>query len=176
MEGRQGDRDAEELRRLGGTQTTTYRYTKVWSGQQIDSKRFKAAAGHANPQMRYRDLRVAAKDGTIGAFRPSETVLRNLAVNESMPLDTQMADAIAQKLGRKVQIVSGEIYLGDNPDSPAIGDLRISYKLANPSVISIVGRQAGTDFCALPDQGRRRAAVRKGRQCRRCSDLQGGAG
>lgn len=142
------DKETETQKNFGGSEErkTTYRYTKVWSSQQIDSKRFRAAAGHSNPQMRYRDTRVVAKDGTLGAFRPSEATLRNLAVSEKMPLDTQMAQALSQRLGRKVQIIDGEIYLGDNPDAPAIGDLRISYKLANPSVISIVGRQAGSDF------------------------------
>jgi hypothetical protein len=142
------DKETETQKNFGGSEErkTTYRYSKVWSSSQIDSRQFKAAAGHANPQMRYRDLRVAAKDGTMGAFRPSDAVLRNLAASDAMPLDTQMAEALSQRLGRKVQIVAGEIYLGDNPDSPVIGDLRISYKLANPSVISIVGRQAGSDF------------------------------
>lgn len=142
------EKETETQKNFGGSEDrkTTYRYTKVWSSSQIDSKRFKAPGGHANPQMRYRDTRVAAKDATLGAFRPSDAVLRNLAVNEKMPLETQMAVALSQRLGRKVQIIDGEIYLGDNPDSPAVGDLRISYKLANPSVISIVGRQAGSDF------------------------------
>ena len=142
------DKETETQKNFGGSEErkTTYRYTKVWASSPIDSKRFKAPGGHSNPQMRLRDNLVAAKDASVGAFRPSDAVLRHLATSEKMPLDTQLAEGLSQRLNRKVQIVDGEIYLGDNPVAPAVGDLRISYKLANPSVISIVGRQAGADF------------------------------
>jgi hypothetical protein len=142
------DKETETHKNFGGSEErkTTYRYSKVWSSSQIDSKRFKASAGHNNPQMRYHGNLIAAKDATLGAFRPSENVLRNLATTEKLRLEPALADQISQRLGRKVQIVDGEIYLGNNPDDPAVGDLRISYKLANPATISIVGRQAGSDF------------------------------
>lgn len=142
------DKETETQKNFGGSEErkTTYKYSKTWSSSEIDSKRFKAAAGHNNPKMRYHGNLVAAKDASVGAFKPSDAVLRRLVTNEKMPLETQMAEALSQRLGRKVQIVDGEIYLGDNPESPAVGDLRISYKLANPSVVSIVGRQAGSDF------------------------------
>jgi len=142
------DKETETQKNFGGSEErkTTYKYTKVWSSSQIDSKRFRVTSGHSNPQMRYRGQTIAAKDATVGAFQPSDAVLRRLAAGEKMALAPSLAEQLSQRLGRKVQIVDGEIYLGDNPDNPAVGDLRISYKLANPSVVSIVGRQAGTDF------------------------------
>ena len=45
-----------------------------------------------------------------------------------------------------MQVVDGQIYLGADPANPAIGDLRISYRLANPDVVTVVGKQTGTDF------------------------------
>jgi hypothetical protein len=38
------------------------------------------------------------------------------------------------------------IYLGDNPSSPQIGDLRITYHIVAPTEVSIISRQIGQSF------------------------------
>jgi hypothetical protein len=72
------DSRTETKKNLGGSEdkVTTYTYTQVWSEPRIDSGRFHDPGGHENPQLRYRHFEVAARDATLGAFRPGEAVLR----------------------------------------------------------------------------------------------------
>ncbi len=142
------DKETETQKNFGGSEErkTTYKYSKTWSSSRIDSSNFKAPSGHSNPQMRYRGNLAVAKDASVGAFRPSDAVLRHLTSSEKLPLDAQKVDELSQRVGRKVQIVDGEIYVGDSPENPAVGDLRISFKVANPATLSVVGKQTGADF------------------------------
>ena len=141
------EKETHTNKNYGGSQerTTTYTYVKEWSDKRHDSSRFKQS-GRNNPQMRYRDVTLVAKDGALGAFRPSDSVLRRLATPETMPVDRAMQDALRQRVGLQVHVVDGQIYLGSDPANPAIGDIRITYRLANPDNVSIVGRQTGSDF------------------------------
>jgi Transmembrane protein 43 len=139
----------ETSKNFGGSEerTTVYTYVGTWSSHRIDSSRFKQS-GKSNPQMRYQSVTIAAKDATLGGFRPSEGVLRRLAAKESLPVDTALEGRIRER-GNKTQIVDGVIYLGADPANPAIGDLRISYHVARPTTATIVGRQSGWDFATF---------------------------
>ncbi len=145
-------KETETKKNFGGSEerVTTYHYHKVWSSSEINSRSFKQSRGHTNPAMRYHDARVAAKDATVGAFAPSENVLRRLATSEKLPVAQDVVDGLKVRLGvGKVHFADGEIYLGADPANPAVGDIRVSYHVANPSTISIVGRQTGADFSAF---------------------------
>jgi hypothetical protein len=139
----------ETHKNFGGSEerTTTYTYEGTWSSHRIDSSRFKQS-GKSNPQMRYQSVMVAAKDATLGAFRPGDSVLRRMAAKETLPVDTALESRIREHAG-KAQIVDGVIYLGADPAKPAIGDLRISYRVARPDTATIIGRQAGADFATF---------------------------
>jgi Transmembrane protein 43 len=139
----------ETHKNFGGSEerTTTYTYEGTWSSHRIDSSRFKQS-GKSNPQMRYQSLTLAAKDATLGAFRPSDGVLRRMAAKETLPVDMALETRIRERAG-KAQIVDGVIYLGADPAKPTIGDLRISYRVARPDTATIIGRQAGTDFATF---------------------------
>jgi hypothetical protein len=140
---------AEEKQQQSGSEDRTPSYYGTWSSSRIDSTRFKSP-GRANPQMRYRELRIAAKDASLGAFRPGETVLRKLSATAPVTVEPALAGRIrAQIAGGKARVVDGVIYIGADPAKPAIGDHRISYGVAQPASISIVGRQSSTDFGAF---------------------------
>lgn len=141
------DKETTTTKNFGGSEErkTTYTYSKEWSSTRNDSSRFKQRE-RTNPQMRYRGTMVVAKDGTLGAFRPSDAVLRRLHAGDTLSPEPSLIEGLRKRLGQQVHIVDGQIYLGADPANPAIGDLRISYRLAKPDVISIVGRQTGPDF------------------------------
>ena len=69
-----------------------------------------------------------------------------LPANENIPLEPSLADKLRGRVGGPATVADGRIYLGENPSSPRIGDLRVSFRLAPNGAVSIVGRQAGTDF------------------------------
>lgn len=141
------DKETTTSKNFGGSEErkTTYTYSKEWSSSRNDSSRFKQRE-RTNPQMRYRGTMLVANDASLGAFRPSDGVLRRLKAEDTLRVDAALLDKLRQRLGQQVHIVDGQIYLGADPANPAIGDLRISYRLAKPDTVSILGKQTGTDF------------------------------
>ncbi len=135
---------------------------REWSDRQIDSAKFRQAAGHGNPQMRYGRFEVAAQDATLGAYRPGERVLALLPADRELRLDAAAADAVRAKLGA-VQAIDGKLFVGTDPAQPRIGDLRISWHIAPAGTVSLVARQAGTDLDAYQTKaGDRLLMVRTG--------------
>jgi transmembrane protein TMEM43 len=137
----------ETRKNLGGSEdkVTTYTYVRAWSDQHIDSSRFREPGGHANPPQKYRGFEVAARDGTLGAFRPSEAVLRRLAANDEFRVDPAVATALQSRIG-SVSVADGVIFIGPNSAAPRIGDMRVHYRTAPTGPTSVIGRQAGADF------------------------------
>src|SRR5205823_1345142 len=104
--------------------------------------------GHANPEMRYRGAQFLARDVTLGAFRPGESVVKELPASQPVRVDAAMAQALRGRIAGPVSAVDDVLYLGAEPAQPRIGDLRVSYRLAPAGPVSIVGRQTGADFAA----------------------------
>jgi hypothetical protein len=142
------DKHQETRKSLGGSEetVTTYTYKKVWSDRAIDSQTFRHPEGHANPQKEYQGLSLTATDATLGAFRPDAALLGLLPARTNLQLDPQGADtpaiANARIVDGKIYIVDGKIYIGASPDSPQVGDYRISYLYAPLGPVSAIGRQS----------------------------------
>jgi hypothetical protein len=155
----------ETRKNFGGSEEhiTTYTYVQTWSDNRIDSGKFKRPDGHANPSMRYRRFEVAARDATLGAFRPSEGVLAHLATGSDLRLDPAVLGTVRQRAGATAQIADGRIYIGTDPAQPHVGDLRVSYRIAPVGPTSVIGGQAGTDFAEYQTKaGDRLLMVRSG--------------
>jgi hypothetical protein len=139
----------ETHKKLGGGEETVthYSYTHVWSDRRIDSSHFRQRTNHENPQMRFAKFETAARDASLGAFRPGPTALERLPARETLRVDAALAEKLRAKLGSTpVQVADGLIYLGQEPASPRVGDLRISYHVAPVGPVSLIGRQAGGDL------------------------------
>jgi hypothetical protein len=145
---------SETRRTVGGSEetVTTYSYVRTWSNTRIDSSRFRRPEGHANPEMRYRDREIAARDATLGAFRLGDSVLQRISASDEFPLDPALAAALRQRVGGSAQVTDGRFYIGADPASPRIGDLRVSYTIARVGPVSVVGRQTGADFAPYQAQ------------------------
>jgi hypothetical protein len=135
----------ETHKSLGGSDetVTTYTYSKVWSDLTINSQSFRHPEGHDNPQRQYGNLGLTATDAMLGAFRLDAAVLNLLPTSDALQLDPQAADALKPRLSN-AQIVDGKIYIGSSPDSPQVGDYRISYVYAPLGPVSVIGRQSGS--------------------------------
>lgn len=143
----------KETKETGGsvTKETTYSYDKVWSSSVNDSSRFYDAAGHKNPpSLPYAELKLTAADARLGAFRLSAGLLAQLPAT-----DTLRPPAGASP-GPNRHFAEGRIYLGSNPDSPAIGDVRLQYTYAPEQEISVVARQSGDGFTPFSVSGGKR--------------------
>ena len=145
----QEDRHQETHKSVGGSEqtVTTYTYKKVWSDRAIDSQTFRHPDGHSNPQKQYERLDLTAADATLGAFKLNGPVLDLLPTSAALQLDPQAADPIKPRIAN-AQIVDGKIYIGASPDSPQIGDYRISYTYAPVGAVSVIGRQSGAGIAS----------------------------
>jgi hypothetical protein len=141
----QEDRHEETQKSLGGSEqkVTTYTYKKVWSDRPINSQNFRHPEDHANPQKKFGRLSVTASDATLGAFRLDAALLNLLPTNAALQLDPHAADPLKPDMP-DAQVIDGKIYIAANPDSPQIGDYRISYAYAAVGPVSAIGRQAGS--------------------------------
>lgn len=138
----------EKRKNLGGSEetVTTYSYRREWEDHRIDSGRFRQADGHRNPEMRFQSRDVIAQDAMVGAFRAGEPVLRQIRADEALRLEGALASDIRARMSELGSVTSERIYLGSDPSNPRIGDIRVTYTIARPAEMSVIGQQSGGGF------------------------------
>lgn len=130
----------------GSTETTkTYSYTKEWKGAPVDSSGFKDATAHQNPtSMKYTSSAFVADKVTLGAFDLPDFLVRMIGGSEPLPVETLEAASDAVKAGAKLD--NGGIYFGNDPAAPAVGDIRVRFRLVPEGTVSLVAQQAGNSL------------------------------
>lgn len=120
-------------------------YSREWSDTAVDSSRFADPFGYPNPPMPLEGRSFAIPLDSIGAFILDGKGLSALGPALSLPLREADAQAVAQRMraAGKVHLNGNQLYIGDNPVMPAVGDLRISFAVARLDTASVVGRQDG---------------------------------
>ncbi len=146
----------EERRKVGGgsERVTTYDYRKIWSEQAIPSDRFQRRDEHANPgPLRVESRDLDAGEVTLGAFRLSPNLVRQMHHFETHALSDTDAAAIYEKFDDWVTISGNTVYLPFSPDgplpapsSPRIGDLRVEFSTVQPDTVSVIARQIQGTF------------------------------
>ena len=137
-------KESKKTQKLGGGEetTTTYRYEKEWTDRPVNSSRFRNARPHTNPEFpSTRSRSFAVQNATLGAFKLDQAVIQRLGSGERVDIPSTLQSAVVQKFGDKARIESGTIYVGTNPSSPSVGDVRITYKLLPLQTVSIIGKQ-----------------------------------
>lgn len=132
----------------GGTRTvTTYTYYKIWSDNLIESNHFKQPEGHENPyDMRINGENWIAKPIRLGDFTLSHTFVSRLNNYQTLPMTPETFDRLpntlhAQMSGEKIQLNYGKYYIGQDPMTPQMGDLQISYEVVRSTMISVIAKQ-----------------------------------
>lgn len=128
----------EEKKLGGGTETvTTYTYKKEWESSPVNSENFKEKKGHDNPkEMPYGYASEQAEKVTAGAFTLSESLVGQMST-ETL-LEVKELPPMAPE---NMQLQANGYYLGADPASPAIGDVRIEFSVVKPAVVSIMAQQ-----------------------------------
>jgi len=134
----------------GGTRTVkTYTYSQTWSDKPIDSTSFKNSAAHQNPgDIPYESTQQNADKVTLGAFTLSSSLVR--MINNYEPLPMASDALLPESLKNKAKLHDGGFFVGADPGSPQVGDLRIKLYVARPAEISVVAKQAGNSFEPYP--------------------------
>jgi hypothetical protein len=135
----------------GGSETiTTYTYSKQWLSTLEDSNHFRQPEGHQNPAyLPVKGKTVVAKKVKLGLFALSKTMLEKMSNYQQLPITPEIFAKMQEKGGtlldgKKIQLSQASYYIGDDPRSPKIGDLRIKFEWVKPEVISVIAKQMGS--------------------------------
>lgn len=140
---------SESKKKLGGgTETVkTYTYSKDWADEPIDSSQFQETAGHENPGGFPVDSATLVADPvTVGAFTLSSEQIDQLTQATDLKVDPAAAEQLPDEVRDRVKVAEGRYFLGADPAAPAVGDVRVSFSVVNPSQLSLVGVQTGETF------------------------------
>lgn len=119
---------------------TTYTYKKTWSGTVIDSANFKEV-GHDNPDMLpYADSEMIASNATVGAFTLSDYQKSMLPVSNLVSLSDDIY--LPTGYAKKGNYITNSL----NSNNPQIGDIRIYFKEADVTKVSLIAKQSGITF------------------------------
>jgi hypothetical protein len=136
--------ETKTKKKIGGgeKQVTTYTYNKIWSKNLIDHTRFKKSNGHENPtRMPYGSVSINAQDATLGAFALSPALLMKIDSFEVFDGSSENEVPVSGNLA--ISRYMGGYYIGSNPESPAVGDVKISFEKVAPLNVSVIGAQYG---------------------------------
>lgn len=140
---------SETRKKLGGGEETvkTYTYEKAWSDDVLDSSSFQQPGGHENPgAFPVEGNTVVADPVHVGAFTLSAEQIDQLSNGQELPVTEAMLEQVPEPMVSQVQVSGGRFYWGEDPASPQIGDVRISFQVVKPDTLSLVGVQTGETF------------------------------
>ena len=161
-------RSTEKRQKLGGGEetVTTYSYTQEWVGNPVDSRSFKRSEGHENKtRIQSEDESWLAPNVTFGAYRFPEFLTRsiggekalNLSLSAEQRAELQKAffapnagldtsQVLGQEGASMIHSQGNTLYVGRQPGTPAIGDVRVSFFETPAAEVSILARVSGDTF------------------------------
>ncbi|HWQ14399.1 MAG TPA: TMEM43 family protein [Roseiflexaceae bacterium] len=136
----------------GSTTTTTYSYEKRWTTAPRDSSSFEHPEGHTNPPMPVEGRTVTAAQASVGAYRVDPAEI-DLPGGERLALRPELVTLAAGQ-----RLAGDYIFMGKGtPDSPQIGDVRISYEaLPSGTQVTAFGTQRGEALAPYMHRGEER--------------------
>lgn len=143
------DKETKSRKQAGGgrTKTVTYTYEKVWDDEVIDSSEFEHPTDHQNPGvMPLGSEQWNAKTVTLGAFTLSDSLVGEIDAWTPLAITAEQAAAVKLEGDRQAVASGAGLYLGADPATPAIGDVRITFGVVAPALVSVISRQAGRSF------------------------------
>ena len=124
------------------------RYIEVWSPQVISSRRFREQDGHKNPdRLPLTSARFSAGEVRLGAFRIDAAMIGNYRLASGLqakPVPFAVsASSLPQNLAISFRDRNGVLYAGNDPEHPAVGDVRVSYRIIPAVDVEMTGIQRG---------------------------------
>jgi hypothetical protein len=141
--------ETKKEKKVGGSEETTksYTYVKEWAQRPISTANFqikeKDGERIANPPMPFQNNAFVAKDVTVGAFAANEGLINQLTGSAPVKLTDAHLQKLPADLKGRAKLAGEGIYVGRDPGSPRVGDLRIKFTKTDPTQVSVVARQSG---------------------------------
>ncbi|HSI84465.1 MAG TPA: TMEM43 family protein [Candidatus Methylacidiphilales bacterium] len=145
-------KEEKEEKELGGStkKTTTYKYSKEWSGEIQDSAQFKntdARQKNRNPNaMPYQSNVVKVQEATVGAFELNQELIGQINEFQPLAMTSETLASVPEETAQNLKVNDGGYYRGSDPGNPAIGDLRIKFEIAPSCDVSILAQQTANGF------------------------------
>lgn len=159
--------ETKEMKDGSEKKKITYDYNKGWSPSPINSSKFKKTHGHTNVVLADIDDDVLwAENVSFGAYNLSLSMIHSIDTYEPFKID--LSDGLMRQLDKTIQasyeryyekkevsstdynyvhVNDNQLYLGLEPGSPMIGDVRVSFeKVAPAHEVTVVGVVAGDSF------------------------------
>lgn len=159
----------ESKDKLGGKEeiTTTYTYNEGWTYSPVASANFHDPAYQKKNFVlaTAEDDQWVAQKVTFGAYELNERQVQS--ISGDVPVDLQIDSArlaawnkecqqvIQRQFGGKsdsmklVHVSQNQIYYGFSPNSPAIGDVRVTFTKVMPATVTIIAKQKGNTFTSF---------------------------
>jgi hypothetical protein len=141
--------ETKKTKKAGGKEETTktYSYVKQWQEGLVSSGDFRKPEGHENPaSMPFSSQSWAASKVTLGAFTLSDGLAGQISKSEPIPVTDEMLATLGEELQQEAQIAGEALYIGSDPSSPTVGDLRITFEKVPPADVSVVAQQVGSQL------------------------------
>ncbi len=138
--------ETKKRKKFGGGEETVkvYSYDKTWSSQVISSSSFKKPGNHKNPgRMMFDSRTLRARDVSLGAFTLSDSLVGEISSYESLPISDISG---IKAFGKNVIQTADGLYIGNDVNSPQIGDMTIQFAHVLPTTVSLVSKQSGNSF------------------------------
>ncbi|MDQ0318412.1 putative membrane protein (Fun14 family) [Pararhizobium capsulatum DSM 1112] len=141
------DSKSETKKTLGGGEetVTTYSYRKEWQSRSIDSSDFRDSGAHQNPSMPFESERFWVSSATLGAFTVDGKAVADLGADKPLAVTPAVLESVSAAVGSDMPVKQNgtTIYVSQNRQAPAVGDLRISFSREDIATASFVGAQRG---------------------------------
>ncbi|MBQ7529629.1 TMEM43 family protein [bacterium] len=137
-----------------GRMETTYSYQERWVDHSVNHANFYDI--YYRKKARYplttlKSLHLTAKDVTFGAYRVPEDFVKSARRSEkiSPELTAERRQEIAKELGVRdelLHVIQNGIYIGKDPNSPHLGDVRVFLSYVPTSEVTILAKVKGDTF------------------------------
>ncbi|MBP5743205.1 MAG: TMEM43 family protein [Paludibacteraceae bacterium] len=160
----QEEKHEETKDNVGGSQdkTITYTYKETWTDSPVNSGSFKDPA-YQNKNFVYMNFEskdTYAENVSFGAYKLNEKQVQAISGDVAADLNVTSSQistwnkacaAVAKSRGLNasdslVHVDGNVVYYGLNPNSPQIGDVRVTFTKVLPGAISIIAKVSGNTF------------------------------
>jgi hypothetical protein len=152
------DKTTETKKKLGGGEETTtrYEYSRAWSDRSVDSSSFRHPEDHTNPStFPVQKFTVLTSKATLGAFKIPAPIIEKMSNDQPLPPPSDCLAQLPADLKPKARLNAEQIYLGQDPAAPAVGDMRVTFQVLKPAVYSILAQQSGDTLTPYPTKAGR---------------------
>lgn len=118
-------------------------YAQGWSDDLVNSDAFSTPEGHQNPDLaRLPPLEVIATTIKVGEYVMPGKLARTIQSRVPVPVASVDSLTLPDEL-TPASVRDGVLFIGGDPDSPQVGDLRVWFETVESQEVQMLGKQEG---------------------------------